>query len=212
MADSRIYRDFSQQPTVSDFINSHATIKIIVAPLGEAKTWGCIAATISHAQRCGVPIRCAIIRDTLVTSRLSIVPSIEQFFAYNHNAYRFQNDDKELTIFTEPQITVDLFGIDDSASQSKLQGSSAWTLIWLNEPAPIADKANAGLSRDVYRLAVIRALRHEGTPGQVLVDMNPADEDHWTYEEFIEAPDYDEEFPLITKRVWQCECGLQPCG
>ena len=210
MADSRIYRDFSQQPTARDFINSTKTIKILVAPLGEAKTFSCIAAMVTHAKRCGKPIRCAIIRDTLENTKLSVVPSIQEFFEDCPAAYRFQNEYKELTIYTEPQITVDLFGIDDPASLSKLQGSSAWSLIWLNEPAPIADKANAGLSRDVYRTAVVRALRHKGTPGQVLVDMNPADEEHWTYEEFIEADDYDEEFPLITKQVWNVPYGENP--
>lgn len=197
--------DFS--PTVSDFINSTKVITILIAPLGEGKTFGCIGAVIAHAKRCGVPIRCAFVRDTLENIKLSIVPSVQEFFQDTPGAYRFKNEYKELTIFSNPRIEVDLFGIDDPASLGKLQGSSAYTLIWLNEPAPIADKCNAGLSIDVYRVAVIRAVRHTGTPGRLLVDMNPADENHWTYKEFILEPDYDPEFPLIQKQVWHVPYG-----
>jgi hypothetical protein len=197
--------DFS--PTVKDFIRSTKTIKILIAPLGEGKTFGCVGAMLQHADRCGCNIRCAILRDTLENIKLSIVPSIQEFFQDCPQAYRFKNEFKELTIFGKYRIDVDLFGIDDPASLGKLQGSSAYTLIWLNEPAPIADKANAGLSREVYQVAVIRALRHKGTPGVLIVDMNPADEEHWTYKEFILEPDFDPAFPLVQKQVWHVPYG-----
>lgn len=208
--DSKAYIIFT--PTVDNFINSTKVITVLIAPLGEGKTFGCIGAIIAHAQRCGVPIRCAIIRDTLENIKLSIVPSIQEFFqiADPENPtkhYRFRNEYKELTIFANPRIEVDLFGIDDPASLGKLQGSSAYSLIWLNEPAPIADKANAGLSEEVYRIAVIRAVRRSGTPGRLLVDMNPADEEHWSHRCFIEEPDFDPEFPLIEKQVWHVPYG-----
>ena len=178
-------------------------------------TFTCIATMIRHAGRCGKPIRCAIIRDTLENIKLSIVPSIQEFFQefFPENPtshYLFTNEFKELVIRTNPQIKVDLFGIDDPASLSKLQGSSAYSLIWLNEPAPITDKSNAGLSEDVYNVAVIRAVRHKGTPGRLLVDMNPADETHWTFKRFIEEADFDPEFPLIQKQVWRVPYGDNP--
>ena len=211
MDELTIFRDFSRQPTISDFINSTKTITILIAPLGEAKTFGCIATLLAHAERCGCNIRCAIVRDTLENIKLSIVPSIQEFFIEAPAAYRFKNEFKELTIFGRNyRIDVDLFGIDDPAALGKLQGSSAYSLIWLNEPAPIADKCNAGLSVDVYRVAVIRAVRHSATPGRLLVDMNPADEAHWTFHEFIEKPDVDPEFPLIEKQVWHVPYGENP--
>jgi hypothetical protein len=205
--------DFNFSPTVNDFINSEKVITILIASLGEGKTFGCIGALLTHAKRCGGTMRAAIIRDTLENIKLSIVPSIQEFFQAFPGAYRFKNEFKELTIrYNDPQgnlirVDVDLFGIDDLASMGKLQGSSAYSFIWLNEPAPIADKCNAGLSRDVYRNAVIRAVRHTGTPGRVVVDMNPADEAHWTYQEFILEPDFDPEFPLIQKQVWRVPYG-----
>lgn len=208
----QLNKEFS--PTVGEFINSTKTITILIAPLGEGKTFGCIGAVIAHAQRCDCDIRCAWIRDTLENIKLSIVPSVQEFFQDTPQIFRFKNEYKELTIWTVStrtgkriRIDVDLFGIDDPAAMGKLQGSSAWTLIWLNEPAAQADKANAGLSVDVYRLAVIRAARHTGTPGRVLVDMNPADESHWTFDEFIVKPDVDDDFPLIQKQVWQVPYG-----
>ena len=194
-------------PTIRDFIASEKTITILIAPLGEGKTFGCIGAMLFHAGRCGQPIRCAIVRDTLENIKLSIVPSIQEFFQeyFPDNPtkhYRFKNEYKELVIFSNPRIEVDLFGIDDPGSLGKLQGSSAYSLIWLNEPAPIADKANAGLSEEVYNVAGIRAVRRKGTPGRLIVDMNPADEEHWTHRRFIEEEGIDPKFPLVQKQVW----------
>lgn len=197
-------------PTVKNFIDSHETITILIASLGEGKTFGCIGALLSHAKRCGQPIRAAIIRDTLENIKLSIVPSFQEFFQDCPQAIAFKNEFKELTINVNGlRIQVDLFGLDDSASLGKLQGSSAWSLIWLNEPAPMAtaDRVNAGLSEDVYNNSVIRCVRHTGTPGRLLVDMNPADEDHWTYRRFIEEPDIDARYPLIRKKVWHVPYG-----
>jgi hypothetical protein len=206
--------NFFFSPTVNEFINSTKVITILIAPLGEGKTFGCIGAMLAHARRCGQAIRCAIVRDTLENIKLSIVPSIQEFFQECPHVIRFKNEYKELTIrYDDPEtgkeirIDVDLFGIDDPASLGKLQGSSAYSLIWLNEPAPIADKANAGLSEEVYNVAVIRCVRRKGTPGRLLVDMNPADDQHWTYRRFILEPDDDPEFPLVQKQVWHVPYG-----
>jgi len=200
-------------PTAQEFIWSDKTITIVVAPLGESKTFSCIAALILHAYKCQMPIRAAVIRDTLENIKISIVPSFQEFFREffpeSHRYYRFKNDYKELFINLPgiPKITVDLFGIDDPASLEKLKGSSAYTVIWLNEPAPISEKANAGLSEDVYKVAVVRAVRHKATKGRLMVDMNPADDLHWTYRVFILEPDVDPEFPLIQKQVWHIPYG-----
>jgi Phage terminase large subunit len=200
MADLKLEYKFS--PTVEAYIMSEKTINVLISSTGEGKTFGSIGAVIQHAKRCNQPIRIAIVRDTLENIKLSIVPSIQEFFEKYPKAYRFKNEFKELTLFTEPRIDCDLFGIDDPASLGKLQGSSAYSLIWLNEPAPISDKSNAGLSEEVYNAALLRCVRRKGTPGRLQVDMNPADEEHWTYRRFVEDPDVIPEFPLIQKQVW----------
>src|SRR5208337_543977 len=127
--------------------------------------------------------------------------SIEQFFKDYPQLYRFKDDFKKLTIFTDPPVYADLFGIDDLGALSKLQGPE-YALIWLEEPAPIAEKVNAGLSEEVFKVALVRATRQKGAIGRLQVSMNPADEEHWTFKRFIEDPSIDEANPLITKAVF----------
>jgi hypothetical protein len=215
MAELEFLDSFS--PIIKDFIISEKTITVLVAGLGEGKTFGCIAAILHHAGICkdfyGVaPIKVAIIRDTLENIKHSIVPSIQEFyqiFAPDNPTkyYRFKDEYKQLTLLGDPRIEVDLFGIDDPASLEKLKGSSAYSIIWLNEPAPIISKANAGLSEEVYKVSVVRAVRRKGTPGRVLIDMNPGDQEHWTYPRLIEEEDFDPRFPLVQKQVWRVPYG-----
>jgi hypothetical protein len=194
-------------PTQQAFIDSEAVVNVIYSNTGEGKTFACIGAMIKHAERCGRPIRCAILRDTLENLRTSVVVSIKEYFQFNPSAYRFTDQDKKLTIFLKPhRITCDLFGIDDSASLSRLQGPE-YALIWLNEPAPMAEKANAGLSEEVFNAALVRCARQKGTKARLQVDMNPADEEHWTFKRFLDSEVIDEDNPLITKAVFRVPYG-----
>ena len=181
-------------------------------------TWSCILAMLNHAQRCkkaGVdgPIRMAIVRDTHENIKSSIVPSIEKFFRkyYPPVTLKPRNDWKQLKIRNDPPIEVDLFGIDDLASLSRLQGPE-YALIWLNEPAPMVSGTviNAGLSVEVFKAALVRCARQEGAPARLQIDMNPADEDHWTYGRLIEPGVIDPRTPLITKAVFHIPYGENP--
>lgn len=194
---------FYLSPTQEDYVNSSAVINVIISNTGEGKTWASIAAIIRHMQRCGKSIRCAIVRDTHENIKNSTARSIQDFFEFYPAGYKFKNDFKQLTIFAKPhRIEVDLFGIDDLGSLSKLQGPE-YALIWLEEPAPMAEKVNAGLSEEVYNAALVRCARQKGTQARLQISMNPADEDHWTHARLIEIPDGpDPDYPLITKRVW----------
>jgi len=192
--------------TQKAYINSRATVVAIIANTGEGKTFASIGAIIAHSKRCGRPIRGAIVRDTHENIKLSTARSIQEFFEIAPRGYRFKNDFKELTIFTNPLIQVDLFGIDDLGSLSKLQGPE-YAIIWLEEPAPMADRVNAGLSEEVFNAALVRATRQRGTLSRLQISMNPADEDHWTYRRLIEDPAIDPENPLITKEVFRIPPG-----
>ena len=212
MADLQIR--YGLTPTQSAFVYSEAVVNIIWSGNGEGKTFSCIAAMMEHARRCGRPIRCAIVRDTLENLKSSVVRSIEEFFQSSPGAFRFSDGYKKLTIFLKDKnkkslnITADLFGIDDPAALSKLQGPE-YALIWLNEPAPMSDseRLSAGLSEDVFNAALVRCARQKGTKARLQVDMNPADEDHWTYRRFIEEDEIDTENPLITKAVFRVPYG-----
>lgn len=200
---------YALTPTQKAFAKSEAVVNVIYSNTGEGKTFACVAALIEHVKRCGVPIRVAIVRDTLENLKSSVVISIQDFFQNDPSAYRFSDGYKKLTIFTKPhKITADLFGIDDLGSLGKLQGPE-YALIWLNEPAPIADadRVSAGLSEDVFKAALVRCARQKGTRARLQVDMNPADQDHWTYRRFIEEEQIDPDNPLITKAVFRVPYG-----
>ena len=199
-------------PTQRAFIESDAVVNIIYSNTGEGKTFACIGAILRHAQRCGRPIRCAIVRDTLENLKNSVVVSIKEFFQDYPWAYRFTDQDKKLKISAQDEnggrldITADLFGIDDLGSLSRLQGPE-YALIWLNEPAPMAERVNAGLAEEVFNASLVRCARQKGTKARLQVDMNPADEEHWTFRRFLADDIIDPENPLITKAVFRVPVG-----
>ena len=188
-------------PTQEEYVNSEKIVNIIISNTGEGKTFASVMAMVAHAQRCGKPIRCAIVRDTHENIKKSTARSIMDAFENYPQIYRFKDQFRELTLFTNPRVDVDLFGIDDLGALSKLQGPE-YALIWLEEPAPMADQVNAGLSEEVFNAALVRCARQKGTKARLQVSMNPADEDHWTYKRFIEDAEIDPDNPLITKQVW----------
>jgi hypothetical protein len=193
--------DFHLAKTASLYVNSSAVVNAIISNTGEGKTYASVAAMPIHAKRCGKKIRCAIVRDTHENIKNSTAISIKEAFENYPEYYKFKNDFKKLEIYSDPPCDVDLFGIDDLGSLSKLQGPE-YALIWLEEPAPMADKVNAGLPVEVFRAALVRCARQKGTKPRLQISMNPADESHWTYKELIDAPDVLPEYPLITKRVF----------
>jgi hypothetical protein len=176
----------------SDFLVTHNTVAGLVG-------------LIVHAQRCGRDIRCAIIRDTFQNIKTSTKPDIEEYLG---NWVRFSDGGKKMVINCNPKVECDLFGIDDPASISKLQGPQ-YACIWLEEPAPIYEKANAGLPREVFSMALARASRQRGTRMRVQITQNPADEEHWTSiladepEEYLIA----EDGTIIYKKVYRIKRG-----
>ncbi len=197
-------------PTQLAFVNSTAIVNVLYSNTGEGKTYAAIIDSMIHAERQGVPIRGAIVRDTHQNIKTSTVVSIQKALipAFGIKSHLFKDDFKLLTIFSNPRVTLDLFGIDDPTSLGKLQGPEyAW--IMLEEPAPIAGagRTNAGLSEDVFNAALVRCTRQEGTVGRLVVPMNPADEDHWTWRRFFEDPAVDPDNPLITRAVFRIKPG-----
>lgn len=169
---------FDLSPTQAAFVWSDAHIVMLMGPMGEGKTFSGVAGCIRHAARCEKDIRIALVRDTHQNIKISTIPSIKEILG----AYvDFHDDGKQMVIHSRPRVEADLFGIDDPAALSKLQGPE-YALIWMEEPAPIIEKANAGLPRDVFDMAIARAARQKGTRLRVQVTQNPADEDHWTEE------------------------------
>lgn len=185
-------------PTQYAYVQSEAVVVAIIGGMGEGKTLSSIAALLYHAKRNKKPIHCAILRDTLENLKIATVRSIKEVLG---KLVVFKNDYKEMTIKTNPIITADLFGIDDDASLSKFQGTE-YALIWLEEPAPMVDRANAGLSEAVFNAALARCVRQKDRIPRLQISMNPSDTEHWTYKRLIEEDDIDKENPLVTKEVF----------
>jgi Phage terminase large subunit len=199
-------------PSQYRYIVSEATIVAIVGPMGEGKSFASIMGLLYHAHRCQAPLRCAIIRDTHENLKGSVVVAFQEFFqmAGMTDQVKWTDQFHHLDIRTDPPISIDLFGIDDLAALTRLQGPE-YGLIWLEEPCPYTDsnRANAGLSEDVFNAALVRCARQKGTKARLQLSFNPPDEDHWVWARVLSAPDgmVSPKTPLITKETIQIPYG-----
>lgn len=160
--------DGNHRYLMGDFTVTHNTVAGIA---------GCYA----HAQRFGKVITGAVVRDTLQNIKTSTIPSMRKLLG---KYVRIFDDNKKATLFAKPNVPcveLDLFGVDSEESVTKLQGTE-YAIIWLEEPAPVEEKANAGLPKSVFKMAVARAAREAGTAPRVQITQNPSDDDHWTAE------------------------------
>ncbi|MFZ5773079.1 MAG: hypothetical protein ACOY4W_16790 [Thermodesulfobacteriota bacterium] len=173
---------FDLSPTQSAFVHSDAEIVQICGPMGEGKTTAGIVAIMAHAARCGRDIRGAIIRDTHINIKNTTVPDFVELLGDRVSVH---DDCKKLIIHSKPKAELFLFGAGDEGALSKFQ-SLIVSFIMLEEPAPVMEKNNAGLSRDVFDMSVARASRQTGTLMRVQITQNPADEEHWTEDLFWE--------------------------
>lgn len=206
---------FYTGPTVARFIMSDATVAVLTSNMGEGKTWGCIlrmfrkAASVRHLLVQGQPFGAMIIRDTHENNKHSVVKTLtsEFFPLYPSIKHSWRNDYRELWIETAPRIHVELFGIDDLAALTKLQGAVGTAFIWLEECVAYTDSArtNAGISEDVFNAALVRCTRQTGVPASLQLGFNPPDELHWVYRRLLARPDgaLSPLTPLITKETFR---------
>lgn len=198
-------------PTQADFLQSEATVNIIVGYAGSGKTYACILGILAHAQRNGVPLECAIIRDTHENIKNSVVVAFEEFFKRHPDLpYKWRSDYHDLTIYFNPVIHCRLFGIDDMTGLTRLQGPE-FGLVWLEEIAPYTDshRTNAGISEDTFNAALVRCARQQNVKARLQLSSNPPDEEHWFYRRLLSTPDgpLHKDTPLITKRVFHVPVG-----
>ena len=193
--------DLFLTPTQSAFAESDALINVIYGSAGEGKTYAAVGAMVINAQRNKRPVLWAVIRDTHTNIKRSTVRSINKIFRKTPGLISWRDDNRQLTIHCDPMVEVDLFGIDDITSLSRLQGTE-YDGIWLEEPTAMLERTNTGLSEEVFNDALLRCCRAQGDASRLQVSMNPADDEHWTFERLIESPAVDPENPLITKKVF----------
>lgn len=198
-------------PTQAQFLLSEAVINVIVGYMGSGKSFACIMGIFAHAQRNGVPLEVAIIRDTHENIKNSVVVAFNEFFGrYPDLPYKWRSDFHDLTIYATPRIHCRLFGIDDMTGLTRLQGPE-YGLVWLEEVAPYTDshRTNAGISEDTFNAALVRCARQQNVRARLQLSSNPPDEDHWLFRRLLVPPDgpVSPETPLITKRVFQVPVG-----
>lgn len=209
-------------PTQGAYALCDDVVCVIVGPMGEGKSLASVLSIFVHLDRCrdtllrmGIPLKVAIIRDTHENIKRSIVTVFDEFFgAHPDIKFQWRNDQKQLTIETNPKIECDLFGIDDLSGVTKLQGS-AYSLIWLDDPVPYTDstRVNAGLSEDVYNASLVRCARQagmrDGLSARLQISTNMPDDDHWFNDRIMEPPDgpVHPDTPLICKSVFRIPYG-----
>lgn len=171
-------------PTQARFVRSKKHVTVLIGPQGEGKSWAAVGAMMFHAQNIGKQISGCIIRDKFTNIERNTIPTMQKMLkGYGH----FSDGGKK---FECPELKLNLFGIDDLASMSNLQGSEN-AVVWIEEPAPIYEVGNAGLREEVYDIACSRGPREIGQWQRILVTMNPSSEDAWPFHRFIENPDED---------------------
>lgn len=173
--------NISLTPTQQKFVLSKKHISVLIGGQGEGKSWAAVAAMLHHAHQIGKQINGCVIRDKFTNIERNTLPTIQKMLG---GYARFQDGGRRMIC---PELRLNLFGIDDLASMSNLQGSEN-AIVWVEEPAPIYEVGNAGLREEVFDLACARGPREIGQWQRILISMNPASEDHWSFHRFIENP------------------------
>jgi hypothetical protein len=211
--------DIRPSPIQDAFIRSPATVACLIGPQGEGKTWAGAIAMFLAGQRwkavTGKPMPGAIVRDTHANIKRMTVGSINK--AMNAKGVgtliRWKSDYHKLTSI-DGSMDIDLFGMDDLGSLTRIQGAE-YAFIWMEEPAPMIEQANAGMSVEVFDACISRVSRainvehaEAGLLPRLQVTMNPADEEHWTYHEFLENPRFpSRDFPDLSLKVFNIPYG-----
>ncbi len=164
-------------PTQEKFVYSDAQIVFFIGPMGEGKTFAAIAAILAFAGRVKKKIRGALVRDTHTNIETSTIPDIKNT-PFGRIA-TFHRDNQKMILHSNPEVEMDLFGVSDAAALQRFQGLQV-SFVWIEEPAPIVERANAGVPRSVYEMSIARSGRQFGTHARVQITMNPATEEHWT--------------------------------
>jgi hypothetical protein len=163
---------------------------LILGPRGEGKTVTCLAAMVAHATehlraRYPTPTRWLGVRDSFENHRANAHPSLlEPIWDGQWSLH----EGGHLAVFDyngAPLVALRLVGIPDFSELEKLR--TAVHGVWFEEPAPITGLSHSGLTLTAYGTALSSA-RLPSYCNPILLSANYPDEDHWTWQRFIEAP------------------------
>lgn len=213
---TKIY--FPLSPTQEAFAKDPAPIIALIGPEGEGKTYAGLIAAIYHcANRMnGKPMYGAFIRDTHENIKNKSVFSINRAFEKleERNPGMIQmpewSDGAKLLHIPQFKITFNLFGANDISDLTRLQGADQWSFIWIDDPAPMFQRNNAGVPKYIMDAAIARAARG-GEGMRVQVTANYSDEEFWMYDMFEKRPiNRPPETPLLWSKVFHIPFGENP--
>ncbi len=173
--------------TQGAFIESLADENLLVGPRGEGKSTAGVIAMTHHAQQQPAeskPIQWFIIRDTFENLRNTTLKAI--MMSPLGPAIVMSEGGKKITMPGEWEAA--LFGVDSMGDISKLQGAELGGL-WFEECAPAAEEdIGSGIQDDAYTIG-LTSLRQKGVHCRAQITQNYPDEDHWTWQRFVEKPE-----------------------
>jgi hypothetical protein len=188
--------DFTEAPTVWDFMQDDSRVRVIIGPVGSGKTVGCCAEVMRRAlMQEPSPhdnirrFKAGIVRNTMpelwrttMETWLSTYPENEvgplhRTAPVNHLIEVAPNLDTG-----EPglRLHVDFFGLDKDKDVKSLL-SYEGTMIWFNEIREIPKKLVDAATDRVGRYPSKAKGNIMPTWHGVVGDTNPPDEDHWIY-------------------------------
>ncbi|MBL00811.1 MAG: TerL [Opitutales bacterium] len=189
---STLQFDFSNAPTIAEFMGSKSFIRGLMGPVGSGKSYGCCAEILKMAlsqkpsPRDGIKYsRFAIVRNTHPMLRTTTLKTWLELLPENYWG----------NVKYSPPIThhiklpardgaagVDMevifLALDDAKDVRKLL-SLELTGAWINEARELPVQIIQGLSHRVGRYPT----RSDGGPSQygIILDTNSMDDDHWYY-------------------------------
>lgn len=188
--------DIDLNPSQLRFIKSEAPIIFFVSSQGEGKTFSGFISAIYHYQKIGnQKVRALWVRDTHTNIKDMTVPSFND--AIEHIAKKSPANEEfikackwhdDYHILEHPFFEWHLVGMDSVNDVNKLMGAG-YSLINLEEPAPMMTGASQGIPESVFIAGVARSARQSGiTTSRLQVTMNKADEFHWTTKRMYNDP------------------------
>lgn len=158
---------------------------------GDGKSWAALWAMVMHAaehSRHGyaLPVTWLGLRDTFANHRLTTKKSL-QGTAWPARARWVLSDGDHLATFVldgVPLVELYLIGADSPSDAERVRTECHG--LWVDEPAP-AMGLSAGISEELYLIAC-SSQRLETHAHVAMVTSNYAEEDHWIWQRFWEAP------------------------
>lgn len=156
---------------------------------GDGKTIVALGSMVQHAlyhKSLGhaLPTTWLGVRDTFEQHRLNVHRSLQHPLWQGHWTLHEQGHVAHFTMNRTLLIRLHLFGVEHANALERLR--TECHAIWFEEPAPVSGLVeSAGISEDAWAVA-LTSRRLETYRNPAILTMNYPDEDHWTWQRFVE--------------------------